>query len=133
MKTPKKLVLAACAAVLTACAPSPPPGGAASFRLSEQDLARHEQREARKAEERADMLAQPSGTMMYQHNEHGLFGRSSSSGVIQTHGPIQSYQTIGNMPVYPGAVMPVNPYPAPGTIQYVRDPRTGQLLPVRVR
>lgn len=81
------------------------------------------------------MLAGQSGTLMYQQNSSGLFGRSSSSGVIRTQGPIQSYQTIGSMPVYPGTtVMPGNVYPTqPAAIQYVRDPRTGQLLPVQVR
>jgi hypothetical protein len=129
MKTMKMILLAAFAAGLTACETAPPPGGAASFRLSEQDLARHEAREARKAEEQAAMYGQPSGRVMYQHNEHGLFGRRSSSGVIETYGPVQSYQTIGGMPVYPGGMVPVNPYPVQP--RYYRDPVTGQLIPVQ--
>ena len=48
---------------------------------------------------------------MYQQNVSGPFGSRSTSSVIQSSGGVQSYQTIGGMPVYPG--MPVPGYNAP--------------------
>ena len=48
----------------------------------------------------------PTNQFMYQHNESGPFGSRSSSGVIQSTGGIESYQTIGGVPVYPGAPLP---------------------------
>ena len=52
----------------------------------------------------------PQGSQfMYQQNVSGPFGSSSNSGVIQSFGGVQSYQTIGNMPVYPGMVAPSSP------------------------
>jgi len=54
--------------------------------------------------------AMPQGNQfMYQQNVSGPFGSSSSTGVIQSSGGVQSYQTIGNMPVYPGMVGPSSP------------------------
>ncbi len=55
--------------------------------------------------------AMPQGNQfMYQQNVSGPFGTRSSSTVIQSSGGVQSYQTIGGMPVYPG--MPIySPYP----------------------
>ncbi len=51
--------------------------------------------------------AMPQGNQfMYQQNESGPFGSRSSSTVIQSSGGVQSYQTIGGMPVYPGAPIP---------------------------
>lgn len=51
---------------------------------------------------------------MYQQRVSGPFGSRSSTGVIQSSGPIESYQTIGGVPVYPGASLPGynpnNPY-----------------------
>ena len=45
--------------------------------------------------------AMPQGNQfMYQQNVSGPFGSSSSTGIIQSSGGVQSYQTIGNMPVY---------------------------------
>jgi hypothetical protein len=52
-------------------------------------------------------MAMPSADQfMYQRNESGLFGSRSSSTVIQSSGGVQSYQTIGGVPVYPGASVP---------------------------
>ncbi len=48
----------------------------------------------------------PDNQFMYQRRETGLFGSRTSSGVIQSTGPIESYQTIGGVPVYPGASIP---------------------------
>ncbi len=48
------------------------------------------------------------GGFMYQQNVSGPFGGSSSTGVIQSFGGVQSYQTIGNMPIYPGMAVPYN-------------------------
>lgn len=49
----------------------------------------------------------PQGSQfMYQQNVSGPFGRNSSTGVIQSFGGVQSYQSIGSMPVYPGMVAP---------------------------
>ncbi len=48
----------------------------------------------------------PSNQFIYQQNQSGLFGSRSSSTMIQSSGGVQSYQTIGNMPVYPGASLP---------------------------
>ena len=51
----------------------------------------------------------PQGNQfMYQQNVSGPFGSRSSSGVINSYGGVQSYQTIGNMPVYPGMAVPHN-------------------------
>lgn len=87
--------------------------------------------------------AMPQGNQfMYQQNETGLFGTRSSSTVIQSSGGVQSYQTIGGVPVYPGAgipgyvpnqpymgaPMPQQPLNAPGmgvNPGYYLDPRTG--------
>ena len=56
--------------------------------------------------------AMPQGNQfMYQQNVSGPFGSRSTSSVIQSSGGVQSYQTIGGMPVYPG--MPVPGYNAP--------------------
>lgn len=53
--------------------------------------------------------AMPQGNQfMYQQNVSGPFGSRSSSGVINSYGGVQSYQTIGNMPVYPGMAVPYN-------------------------
>lgn len=43
---------------------------------------------------------------MYQQNVSGPFGSRSSTGVIQSSGGVQSYQTIGGVPVYPGSALP---------------------------
>ena len=54
--------------------------------------------------------AMPQGNQfMYQQKVSGPYGRSSSTGFIQSSGGVQSYQTIGNMPVYPGMVSPSSP------------------------
>lgn len=130
MKTTKILVLAACAAVLTACETAPPPGGAASFQGSAQELGRYNN--AAPGTPAYDQNQPPTSRYMYQHNESGLFGNRSSSGVIQSTGPIQSYQTIGNMPVYPGMPVPMNPYPNyPTNNGYYVHPATGQMVPMR--
>jgi len=51
--------------------------------------------------------AMPQGNQfMHQQNESGPFGSRSSSTVIQSSGGVQSYQTIGGVPVYPGAGVP---------------------------
>lgn len=51
--------------------------------------------------------AMPQGDQfMYQYNESSPFGTRSSSGVIRSSGGVQSYQTIGGVPVYPGAAIP---------------------------
>jgi len=82
----------------------------------------------------------PQGNQfMYQQNMSGPFGSRSSTGVIQSYGGVQSYQTIGSMPVSPG--MPIyNPgqphYGAPssqpvyvpgvgGAAGYYMNPNTG--------
>ena len=53
--------------------------------------------------------AMPQGNpFMYQQNVSGPFGSRSSSGVINAYGGVQSYQTIGNMPVYTGMAVPYN-------------------------
>lgn len=75
--------------------------------------------------------AMPSADQfMYQRNESGLFGSRSSSTVIQSSGGVQSYQTIGGVPVYPGAsvpgYMPNQPYyGAPNSQQPVYVPGVG--------
>lgn len=48
----------------------------------------------------------PGDQFMYQSNVSGPFGSRSSSTVIQSSGGVQSYQTIGGVPVYPGATVP---------------------------
>ena len=49
----------------------------------------------------------PQGNQfMYQQNTSSPFGSRSSTTVIQSSGGVQSYQTIGGMPVYPGAPIP---------------------------
>lgn len=51
--------------------------------------------------------AMPQGDQfMHQQRVSGPFGSRSSSTVIQSTGGVQSYQTIGGAPVYPGAVVP---------------------------
>lgn len=51
--------------------------------------------------------AMPQGDQfMYQHTESSPFGTRSTSGVIRSTGGVQSYQTIGGVPVYPGAALP---------------------------
>ncbi|HEY1053382.1 MAG TPA: hypothetical protein VGE39_26605 [Prosthecobacter sp.] len=51
--------------------------------------------------------AMPQGEQfMHQYRESGPFGSYSNSTVIQATGGVQSYQTIGNMPVYPGGAVP---------------------------
>jgi hypothetical protein len=51
--------------------------------------------------------AMPEGNQfMYQQNVSGPFGSRSSSGVINSFGGVQSYQTIGGMPVSPGMAAP---------------------------
>lgn len=55
--------------------------------------------------------AMPGGNQfMYQQNVSGPFGSRSSTGVINAFGGVQSYQTIGSMPVYPGMVVPNQRY-----------------------
>lgn len=48
----------------------------------------------------------PDGQYIGQYRETSPFGSYSSSTVIQSSGGVQSYQTIGNMPVYPGQAVP---------------------------
>lgn len=48
----------------------------------------------------------PTNQFMYQQRETGMFGSRTRSGVIQSTGAIESYQTIGGVPVYPGAPIP---------------------------
>lgn len=131
MKTVSIGLLVGFAAVLTSCETANPEGGAGSFQLSEADRARHAEREARRAEENAAAMAQPGGTVMYQHNETGLFGTRSSSGVIRSTGGVQSYQSIGGYPVQPGMIVPGYNYPGPsvngGPGTYI-DPVTGQTM-----
>ncbi|HRH95567.1 MAG TPA: hypothetical protein PLB55_06505 [Prosthecobacter sp.] len=73
----------------------------------------------------------PQGNQfMYQQNVSGPFGSRSTTGVIQSSGGVQSYQTIGGMPVYPGApvpgYMPNQPYlGAPTSQQPVYVPGVG--------
>ena len=72
----------------------------------------------------------PTDQFMHQQNESGLFGSRSSSTVIQSSGGVQSYQTIGGVPVYPGAsvpgYMPNQPYfGAPTSQQPVYVPGVG--------
>ncbi len=75
--------------------------------------------------------AMPQGNQfMYQQNESGPFGTRSTSTVIQSSGGVQSYQSIGGMPVYPGAgvpgYMPNQPYyGAPVSQQPVYVPGVG--------
>jgi hypothetical protein len=58
--------------------------------------------------------AMPQGNQfMYQQNVSGPFGSRSSSGVINAYGGVQSYQTIGGMPVYPGMAAPGGYYGNP--------------------
>ncbi len=72
--------------------------------------------------------AMPQGDQfMHQQSVTGPFGSRSSSTVIQSTGGVQSYQTIGGVPVYPGAVVPGyrpgQPYfGAPGAQQPVYVP-----------
>lgn len=85
-----------------------------------------------------------NGQFMYQQNMSGPFGSRSTSAVIQSSGNVQSYQTIGGVPVYPGAGVPgyisnqpylgapaarqMPPTHLPGsnaTPGYFLDPRTG--------
>ena len=90
--------------------------------------------------------AMPQGNQfMYQQNTSSIFGNRSSSTVIQSSGGVQSYQTIGNMPVYPGASLPgYNPnqpyYGVPnsqpvfvpgvgGSPGYYLNPNTGARVP----
>jgi len=89
--------------------------------------------------------AMPRDTQfMHQQKVSGPFGSRSASTVIQSSGNVQSYQTIGGVPVYPGAgvpgYIPNQPYlgaPASRQMQpthfpgsnanpgYFLDPRTG--------
>jgi hypothetical protein len=87
----------------------------------------------------------PQGNQfMYQQNVSGPFGSRSSSGVINAYGGVQSYQTIGNMPVYPGMAVPYNnnsryygrmptkPVYVPGVggaAGYYMNPSTGARVP----
>ena len=80
---------------------------------------------------------------MYQQNVSGPFGSRSSSGVINSYGGVQSYQTIGNMPVYLGMAVPYNnqryngrmptqPVSVPGVggaQGYYMNPSTGARVP----
>lgn len=51
--------------------------------------------------------AMPQGAQyMEQYRESGPFGSHTGSTVIQSSGGVQSYQTLGNMPVYPGMAVP---------------------------
>lgn len=131
MKMLHSLALTACVAALTSCETANPPGGAGSFHLSAADHARHEAREAQKAQEMASSQAGDGGTLLYQYNESEAFGRSSSTGVIRSAGGVQSYQTIGNYPVQPGMIIPGYNYPGPsvngGPGTYI-DARTGLLM-----
>lgn len=130
MKTPIFLLLAL-SFVLTACETANPPGGASNFQLSAADHARHQEREARKAQEMAANAGSADGTMMYQYNESDAFGRSSATGVVRSTGGVQSYQTIGGQPVRPGMLVPGYNYPGPsvngGPGTYI-DARTGLLM-----
>ena len=130
MKTPIFLLLAL-SFVLTSCETANPPGGASSFQLSPADHARHQEREARKAQEMAASAGAADGTMMYQYNESDAFGRSSATGVVRSTGGVQSYQTIGGQPVHPGMLVPGYNYPGPsvngGPGTYI-DARTGLLM-----
>jgi len=75
--------------------------------------------------------AMPQGDQfIHQQNVTGPFGSHSSSTVIQSTGGVQSYQTIGGVPVYPGTVVPGyrpgQPYfGAPGAQQPVFVPGVG--------
>ena len=88
--------------------------------------------------------AMPQGNQfMYQQNVSGPFGSRSSSGVINAYGGVQSYQTLGNMPVYPGMAvphnnqryngrMPTQPVYVPGVggaPGYYMNPSTGARVP----
>jgi len=130
MKTPIFLLLAL-SFVLTSCETTNPPGGASTFQLSAADHARHQEREARKAQEMAASAGAADGTMMYQYNESDAFGRSSATGVVRSTGGVQSYQTIGGQPVRPGMLVPGYNYPGPsvngGPGTYI-DARTGLLM-----
>ncbi len=66
--------------------------------------------------------AMPQGDQfMYQENVSGPFGRRSSTGAIRSSGGVESYQTIGSTPVYPGMAVPGY---MPGQSYY--GPRTSQ-------
>lgn len=75
--------------------------------------------------------AMPQGDQFIQdYRESGPFGSYRNSTVIQSTGGVQSYQTIGNMPVYPGAgvpgYVPNQPYyGGPASQQPVFVPGTG--------
>lgn len=90
--------------------------------------------------------AMPGGNQfMYQQNVSGPFGSSSSTSVINASGGVQSYQTIGSMPVYPGMAvpgynygrgtygrLPTQPVYVPGVngaAGYYLNPSTGQRVP----
>lgn len=77
-----------------------------------------------------------------QYRESGPFGSYSRTTRVQSSGGVESYQTIGNMPVYPGMAVPGynpnQPYYGPRTSQqpvfvpgtggaagYYVDPNTG--------
>lgn len=137
MKTTNWLPLALGALILTGCEAPPPVGGAASFRASSHELGRYDNSATPGSPAYASGMPYdpdqpaPSGRYMYQQNQTGIFGNRSSSGVIETTGPIQSYQTIGNMPVYPGMPVYVNPQqnysPRP---RYYIHPTTRQRIPL---
>lgn len=138
MKMTKWLPLFLGALVLTSCETPPPVGGAASVRSSAGELGRYQNGATPGSPAYSANMPYdpnrpaPSGRYMYQHNESGLFGTRSSSGVIETTGPIQSYQTIGNMPVYPGAPVYVNPQQNyPTNQRYYIHPTTRQRIPIR--
>lgn len=65
----------------------------------------------------------PGGGTQYmeQYRESGPFGSYSGTTVIQSTGGVQSYQTIGSTPVYPGSAvpgyLPNQPYYGPRTSQ----------------
>jgi len=51
--------------------------------------------------------AMPQGDQfMHQYRESDAFGSYSNSTVIRSTGGVEAYQTIGDMPVYPGASLP---------------------------
>ena len=65
----------------------------------------------------ASATAAPTARYMEQYRESGPFGSYTGSTVIQSTGAVESYQTIGNTPVYPGMAvpgyMPGQPYQGP--------------------
>ncbi len=128
MKSIQILSTAFCLLTLISCETPPPPGGAGSFHLTEEDHARHNAREAKKAQDQAASLGQTSESYMYQENQSGPFGSRSSTGVVRSTGGVQSYQTIGSQPVYPGMPIPGYNYtPQPiymGNPGYYWGPRT---------